>query len=135
MARENTNLASEFFVLSTLHRLEADALLTLGHHKAVDIAVVRNPGRTKTLDVKGAATRDWFIDGLTKFQRNHYIVFVGYNNVIGDLAVAPEVYIVPSLEVPLMTYTSPGEKPRRVVRLTTLRGLARRYRDRWDRLT
>jgi hypothetical protein len=36
----NTNLASEFFVLSALHRLGLDAVLTLGNKKSVDIAVL-----------------------------------------------------------------------------------------------
>jgi hypothetical protein len=35
----NTNLASEFYVLSMLYRLGFDANLTLGNKKSVDIAV------------------------------------------------------------------------------------------------
>lgn len=38
----NTNLAAEFFVLSMLHRLGADPLLTLVNKQAVDI-VITNP--------------------------------------------------------------------------------------------
>ncbi len=41
MTKYNTNLASEFYVLSMLHRLGADASLTLGNKKAVDIIVVQ----------------------------------------------------------------------------------------------
>lgn len=37
----NTNLASEFYILSMLHRLGADAMLTLGNKKSVDITVVQ----------------------------------------------------------------------------------------------
>jgi hypothetical protein len=37
MTTYNTNLAAEFYVLSLLHRLGADAALTLGNKKAVDI--------------------------------------------------------------------------------------------------
>ena len=40
MTRYDTNLAAEFHVLSMLHRLGADASLTLGNKKAVDIIVV-----------------------------------------------------------------------------------------------
>ena len=36
----NTNLASEFYVLSMLYRLGFDANLTLGNKKSVDITVV-----------------------------------------------------------------------------------------------
>lgn len=48
----NTNLAAEFYVLSVLHRLGADANLTLGNKKSVDIAVVRDAGDALTVDVK-----------------------------------------------------------------------------------
>lgn len=129
MAKDSTNLASEFYVLSVLHRLGATALLTLGHHKAVDIAVVRSAGRVKTIDVKGAATRDWFIDSLTEFRRNHWIVFVAYRYKITKLRFQPEVYIVPSEDVPRLTYTSP--KGTKVIRLSSLQKNASKYRDKW----
>ena len=41
MTTYNTNLAAEFYVLSVLHRLGAEANLTLGNKKAVDIVVLR----------------------------------------------------------------------------------------------
>jgi hypothetical protein len=44
MTTYNTNLAAEFYVLSMLHRLGADAALTLGNKKAVDIIVVKANG-------------------------------------------------------------------------------------------
>jgi hypothetical protein len=40
MTTYNTNLASEFYVLSMLHRFGCDASLTLGNKKSVDIVVV-----------------------------------------------------------------------------------------------
>lgn len=43
----NTNLAAEFYVLSMLHRWGADAVLTLGNKKAVDILVTRAAGRSE----------------------------------------------------------------------------------------
>ena len=46
MTTYNTNLAAEFYVLSMLHRLGADAALTLGNKKAVDIIVVNGNGTT-----------------------------------------------------------------------------------------
>jgi len=55
MSGYNTNLASEFYALSTLHRLGADANLTLGNKKFVDIAVIRGEGDAITVDVKGLA--------------------------------------------------------------------------------
>ena len=65
MTTYNTNLAAEFYVLSMLHRLGADASLTLGNKKAVDILVVRGAGKALTIDVKGVAGRfDWPADNI-----------------------------------------------------------------------
>ncbi|MEP7311556.1 MAG: hypothetical protein ABI859_03150 [Pseudomonadota bacterium] len=58
----NTNLASEFYVISLLHRLGADANLTLGNKKSVDIVVVRQAGDAATVDVKAVAGKhDWLV--------------------------------------------------------------------------
>ena len=57
MTKYNTNLASEFYVLSMLHRLGANAALTLGNKKAVDIIVANENGSTTTIDVKGLEKR------------------------------------------------------------------------------
>ncbi len=48
----NTNLASEFYVMSMLHRKKINAVLTLGNKKSVDIVIEKN-GKVITLDVKG----------------------------------------------------------------------------------
>src|SRR5687767_12079158 len=48
----NTNLAAEFFVLSSLHRLGLTATLTVGNKKSVDVVVVRSTGDAVTIDVK-----------------------------------------------------------------------------------
>jgi hypothetical protein len=55
MAGYDTNLAAEFHALSVLYRLGAEATLTLGNKKSVDIVVVRSAGDTITVDVKGIA--------------------------------------------------------------------------------
>lgn len=36
--KQNTNLASEYFILSCLYRVDANAYLTLGNKKSVDIS-------------------------------------------------------------------------------------------------
>ncbi len=58
MSKYNTNLASEFHVLSRLHRLGANAVLTLGNKKAVDIIVYGDDGMILTIDVKGVAGKN-----------------------------------------------------------------------------
>ncbi|MBK7562889.1 MAG: hypothetical protein IPI21_00720 [Propionivibrio sp.] len=76
-AHYNTNLAAEFYVLSVLHRLGADATLTLGNKKSVDIAVVKGEGNTVTVDVKGlAGTTSWPVDNVKGVKNNHFLVFV-----------------------------------------------------------
>jgi len=54
----DTNLASEFYVLSCLHRIGLTANLTLGNKKGVDIGVARKAGDSVTGKVKNIAKRD-----------------------------------------------------------------------------
>ena len=93
----NTNLASEFYVLSALHRLGLDAVLTLGNKKSVDIAVVRGAGDSVTVDVKGLAGKTgWPVDNATEAKAKHFLVFVCYRGQIDDLETLPEVWVVPA---------------------------------------
>ena len=116
----NTNLAAEFYVLSVLHRLGAEANLTLGNKKSVDIVVVRGAGDTITIDVKDLAGKTSFpVDNVRKGKEGHFIVLVCFLGKIEDTSTFPEVYVVPSVEMPSFTYTSP--KGRKVVRLSRVR--------------
>ena len=127
----NTHLASEFYVLSALHRLGAEATLTLGNRKAVDIVVVQEAGKSVTIDVKGlAGTTSWPVDTV-KERPNHFLVFVCFKNRIADLTAVPEVYVVPSERVEEFTYSSP--KGRKTVELSWLRkGEGPKFKDAWD---
>jgi len=128
----NTNLAAEYYVLSALHRLGAEANLTLGNKKSVDIVVVRDAGDAATVDVKGlAGVTSWPVDNLKEGKANHFIVFVCFLKRIHDLTVVPEVYVVPSEGVPQFTYTSPGEAKRKVVELRRMRKEAKQYQNGW----
>ena len=74
MTGYNTNLAAEFYVLSMLHRLGADAALTLGNKKAVDIFVANEGGSTITIEVKGVAKRyDWPADNIRSFHNPQHV--------------------------------------------------------------
>jgi hypothetical protein len=130
----NTNLAAEFYILSILHRLGANANLTLGNKKSVDIVVVPAPGKAITIDVKGlAGSTAWPVDNLKSPTKNHFIVFVSFKGKIGDLDELPEIYVVPSSEVENCIYYSPGGK-RKVVQLGKARQYWLKYKDGWDQI-
>lgn len=130
----NTNLAAEFYVLSVLHRLGADATLTLGNKKSVDIAVVKSAGRTVTVDVKGlAGTTSWPVDNVKETRSGHFLVFVCYGGKISEPQFLPEVWVVPSLSLKKFVYVSP--KGRRVVPRANLRRDGEKFKGAWDLLT
>src|SRR5258708_28164426 len=119
MAGYNTNLAAEFYALSMLHRLGADANLTLGNKKSVDIAVIRGKGDSITIDVKGLAGKTgWPIDNIGAGTEKHFIVFVCFMGKIADAEVLPHVWVVPSLKVAALSYHAPGG--RKLMRVSTL---------------
>jgi hypothetical protein len=142
----NTNLASEFYVMSLLLRRGEDAHLTLGNKKAVDILIYNKKKPMITIDVKGLKGKTSFpvdnlnVDNLKEYGRNHFIVFVSFLNAIADTNTLPEVYIVPANELSKkhkelgdksLIYVSPNEK-RKVLPLGRLRALGKRYKDNWD---
>ena len=136
----NTNLAAEFYALSMLYRMGAEANLTLGNKKAVDIVVLRD-GRVLTADVKGLKDNSCFpIDGWKKKGRDHFLIFITFRGRIDDPQSVPEVYVVPSLELESarkeldgksVIYVNPKGN-RRVVELSRLRKIAAKYKDKWD---
>ncbi|PYN92803.1 MAG: hypothetical protein DMD91_31575 [Candidatus Rokuibacteriota bacterium] len=97
----NTNLAAEFYVLSMLHRRGAEASLTLGNKKSVDIAVVRGAGRTVTIDVKGVAKRwDWPADNVRLPDHNrHFLALVSFEGKIREPEAVPNVWVIPARKV------------------------------------
>lgn len=129
----NTNLAAEYYVLSVLHRLGAEANLTLGNKKAVDIVVVRDAGDAVTVDVKGLAGKScWPVDNIKMNQGNHFIVLVCFKDKIKDLSVVPEIYVVPSDKLEQFIYEAPRSK-RRVVNLSRMRkNDAEQYQNAWN---
>lgn len=132
MNKYNVNLAAEFYVLSTLHRLGAEATLTLGNKKSVDIVVVRTAGNVATVDVKGLAGKySWPVDNVS-LKKNHFVVFVTFLGKIHDPTLLPEVYVVPSIALPELTYSAPGG--RKNVPLGKLRKKGQQYLNCWQQL-
>jgi hypothetical protein len=101
MTKYNTNLAAEFYVLSMLHRLGADAALTLGNKKAVDIIVVNENRTVTTIDVKGLEkSYDWPADNIHLLQdTQHFYVLVSFEGRITDPLSPPSVWIIPAKEL------------------------------------
>jgi hypothetical protein len=129
----NTNLASEYYILSQLHRVGKDAYLTLGNKKSVDI-LIETQKRTISLDVKGiAGSTNWPLDNFKKKHKNHYIVLVSYLSKIENLQILPEIYIVPSIKIEDYFYINPKGN-RKVVKLSEMRSNGKKYRDNWNQL-
>jgi hypothetical protein len=97
----NTNLASEFWVLSVLYRLGIDAHLTLGNKKAIDIVVVKDSDILFTIDVKGVANRyDWPADNIKEIDNDkHLYVFICFDGKISDPYTTPSVWIIPAKQL------------------------------------
>jgi hypothetical protein len=114
----NTNLASEFHVLSLLHRRGLEANLTLGNKKAVDIVVVRKAGDTATIDVKAVAGKDDWLAGNSDVapKKNHFVALVTYDEKMQDLESTPRVWVFPHVEFAKMIKRAKAPSTMRYVR-------------------
>ena len=133
MSTYNTHLASEFYVLSMLHRLGADASLTLGNKKAVDIFVARARGRTVTIDVKGVAGKhDWPVDNVKlPTPRSHFFVLVSFEGGIGDPEQAPSCWVIPGCDLEQFVKKY---RVRTVVSRALVRAQGQRCLNAWTRI-
>jgi len=102
MTKYNTNLASEFHVLSVLHRLGVNAYLTMGNKKSVDIVISDDEANLKTIDVKGIAKKyDWPADNIKSPKKGkHFIALVSFEEKISDPTFSPNVWIIPHKNLP-----------------------------------
>lgn len=129
----DTNLASEFYVISLFHRLGLDASLTLGNKKAVDIVVVRQAGSAATIDVKAVAGKfDWPMSNVPVAPRvNHFVVLLTYDAKFGDLTYLPRAWVVPHAELlKLVKSAKAPSKMKYLSRSDVLTKLAH-YQDAW----
>ena len=136
MAKYETNLASEFFVLSTLYRLGLDANLTLGNKKSVDITVVLGPSDVITIDVKAVAKcMDWPISNRrVAHPDRHFVVLLCYNDAFGDPAVAPDSWVVPFGDLATGDLTKDFRGDMRCIVRRRLLQQGERYREAWSLL-
>ena len=101
----NTNLASEFYVMSMLHRKGINAILTLGNKKAVDIMIEKN-GKIITIDVKGLLEKSGSFpaDNIKKKDKTHFIVFVSFKEITNH-KISLIVVLFPHLASPTKQIT------------------------------
>ena len=129
----NSNLASEFYVLSMLYRLGLDANLTLGNKKSVDITVVHGPGQALTIDVKAVVGKtDWLMGKpLQAPKPNHFVVLVSYEGRFGDPVQPPRCWIVPHGEL-LPRIKSGGSKGLRYLSRADVRDALSHRENAWS---
>ena len=131
----NTNLASEFYVMSVLYRLGLDANLTLGNKKSVDIVVVLAPGKTITIDVKAVAGAvDWLVGSTVSEPRDrHFVVLLSYEGRFGKVDELPKAWVLPHRDFLAIVKTA---KPPSVLRYVSRAQVRRmtRHQDAWHLL-
>jgi len=121
----NTGIAAEYFVLSQLYRLGLEAYISQGNKKAIDIRVIQENGNPISLDVKAVRGYSSLVVNNVEVKRNHYVVFVIYNDKFEDVSTIPEVYIVPSKKVPSITSHFKEEK-------RVMKGALTEFQNQWD---
>jgi hypothetical protein len=95
----NTNLASEYLMMSLLCRAGKDAYLSLGNKKGVDIIVKTQKGAICIVEVKGVnKNNDWMIGNSGKLPSlpNMFYALVGFEGNISEVSAAAKFYLIPS---------------------------------------
>ena len=95
----NTNLASEYLMMSLLCRAGKDAYLSLGNKKGVDIIVKTGKGAICIVEVKGVnKNNDWMIGNSGKLPSlpNMFYALVGFEGYISDVKAPAKFYLIPS---------------------------------------
>ena len=135
--RDNTHMASEFYVFSMLHRIGANAFISMGNKKVVDI-IVKKGEKSLTIDVKGLQAKSSFPVNNYRQVNGHYIVFVSYDGKFDNVITTPKVYIVPSNDLEKSFKELNGKKlavtsPKGAINVScsSLEKLAKKYQNNW----
>ena len=124
----DTGVAAEYFVLSQIYRLGLEAYISQGNKKAIDIRVIQENGSPISIDVKAVRGYSSLVVNNVKVKKNHFIVFVIYNNKFENVLTQPDVYVVPSLKVPSITQHFKEEK-------RVMKGRLKDYLNNWGALS
>jgi hypothetical protein len=95
----NTNLSSEYLMMSLLSRAGKDAYLSLGNKKGVDIIVKTTKGAICIIEVKGVNKRnDWLIcnSGKLPIGINLMYALVCFHGKIDQLTFSADFWVIPS---------------------------------------
>lgn len=123
----NTGIASEYLILSLLYRQGAEAYISQGNKKSIDIRIIKSDGTTISVDVKAVRGYSSLVVNNVKANENHYIVFVVYNGKFEQLNVLPKFYIVPSRDLFELELISSFKNEKRV-----MKGKLENYKDKWE---
>ena len=102
----NTNLASEYLMMSLLCRAGKHAYLSIGNKKGVDIIVKTEKGSICVIEVKGVNKKDdWIICNSGEFPNlpGLFYALICFNGKIKELTNVPDFYLIPSLILAEMT--------------------------------
>lgn len=127
-----TNTASELYVASLLSRLGYAVTITFGNTKVIDLMVANPDGKVVTIDVKGLKnTTNWPLTPKIN-SPTHFFVLVSYRNRFQDITSAPEVFVVPSAEVPKLLTQWSGRPEVTCVNYGAVKNST--YKDAWHLL-
>lgn len=123
-----TGMAAEHLIMSCLTRLGLEVYLTMGNRKKTDIRVI-DPisSKASSVDVKAVKGYSSLVVNNVQVSLDHFIVFVIFNERLDDLSYMPDIFIVPSLEVPSITSHYKEEK-------RVMKSKLDIYKNRWDYL-
>jgi hypothetical protein len=97
----NTNLASEYLIMSLLSRAGKDAYLSLGNKKGVDIIVKTENGAICILEVKGTNkdSDPWPVSNSGVFPHSNdlFYALVCFNSKINEITEPAEFWVIPSM--------------------------------------
>lgn len=96
----------------------------MGNKKKVDIRVIRENGSTISIDVKSVRAYSSLFVNNVKYKPNHFMIFMIYNNKFDDLSTEPDIFIVPSIQLPYLIETFGVEK-------RVMKGKIEKYKDQW----
>jgi hypothetical protein len=101
-ASYNTNLASEYLMMSLLSRCNKDAYLSLGNKKGVDIIIKTDSGAICILEVKGVnKINDWLIcnNGCLPSAPNLFYSLICFQGKIQELTSPADIWLIPSVKL------------------------------------